>query len=65
MKLLFDQNLSWKLVSRLADIFPDVSYVQFHGLADKTDTEIWDFARFNYKLGRDNNAQTQTRFGVG
>ncbi len=47
LKLLFDQNLSRKLVSRLADIFPDTSHVQFHGLADKTDTEIWDFARLN------------------
>ncbi|MFN6566683.1 DUF5615 family PIN-like protein [Dendronalium sp. ChiSLP03b] len=47
MKLLFDQNLSRKLVSRLADIFPDSSHVQFHGLAEKTDTEIWQFARMN------------------
>ncbi len=47
MKLLFDQNLSRKLVSRLADIFPDSSHVQFHGLAEKTDTEIWQFASTN------------------
>ncbi|MGB3204792.1 MAG: DUF5615 family PIN-like protein [Crinalium sp.] len=44
MKLLFDQNLSRKLVSRLADIFPNASHVQFHDLAQKTDTEIWEFA---------------------
>lgn len=42
MKLLFDQNLSRKLVTRLADIFPDSSHVQFHELQEKTDTEIWD-----------------------
>ncbi|NER04186.1 MAG: hypothetical protein F6K17_16995 [Okeania sp. SIO3C4] len=30
--------MSRKLVSPLADIFPDASHVQFHGLADKTDT---------------------------
>jgi predicted nuclease of predicted toxin-antitoxin system len=62
LKLLFDQNLSRKLVSRLADIFPNSSHVQFHELADgryklrrkpphtrphKTDTEIWQFAREN------------------
>lgn len=47
MKLLFDQNLSRKLVSRLSDIFPDSSHVQFHGLAEKTDTEIWEFAKTN------------------
>ena len=47
MKLLFDQNLSRKLVTRLADIFPNASHVQLHGLAEKTDTEVWDFAKFN------------------
>ncbi len=47
MKLLFDQNLSRKLVSRLADIFPNASHVQFHELAEKTDTEVWEFAKLN------------------
>ena len=47
MKLLFDQNLSRKLVTRLADIFPNASHVQLYGLAEKTDTEIWDFAKLN------------------
>jgi predicted nuclease of predicted toxin-antitoxin system len=47
LKLLFDQNLSRKLVTCLADIFPDASHVQFHGLAEKTDTEIWEFAKLN------------------
>ncbi|MEA5419330.1 DUF5615 family PIN-like protein [Spirulina sp. CCNP1310] len=47
MKLLFDQNLSRKLVNRLADIFPGSSHVQFHELAEKTDTEIWEFAQGN------------------
>jgi predicted nuclease of predicted toxin-antitoxin system len=47
LKLLFDQNLSRKLVNRLADSFPESSHVQFHGLAEKTDTEIWEFAKQN------------------
>jgi predicted nuclease of predicted toxin-antitoxin system len=47
LRLLFDQNLSRKLVTRLADIFPNASHVQFHGLAEKTDTEIWEFAKLN------------------
>ena len=47
MKLLFDQNLSRKLVTRLADIFPNASHVQFHQLAEKTDTAIWEFAKLN------------------
>lgn len=45
MKLLFDQNLSRKLVNQLADVFPESSHVQFHGLAEQTDTEIWEFAK--------------------
>lgn len=45
MKLLFDQNLSRKLVSRLSDIFPNASHVQFHELADADDSEIWEFAK--------------------
>ena len=47
MKLLLDQNLSRKLVACLTDIFPDASHVQFHGLEEKTDTEIWEFAKLN------------------
>jgi predicted nuclease of predicted toxin-antitoxin system len=47
LKLLFDRNLSRKLVTRLADIFPNASHVQLHGLAEKTDTEVWDFAKLN------------------
>lgn len=47
MKLLFDQNLSRKLVNELADIFPKSSHVQFHNLSEKTDTEIWEFAKAN------------------
>jgi len=52
LKLLFDQNLSRKLVSRLVDIFPNASHVQFHELAEKTDTEVWEFAKLNDRYDR-------------
>lgn len=45
MKLLFDQNLSRKLVNRLADIFPDASHVHFHRFSEASDREIWEFAK--------------------
>lgn len=45
MKLLFDQNLSRKLVTRLADLFPDSSHVQFHNLTEADDSDIWEFAK--------------------
>jgi predicted nuclease of predicted toxin-antitoxin system len=45
MKLLFDQNLSPRLVSLLSDLFPGSSHVSFLGL-DRADAEaIWSFAR--------------------
>jgi predicted nuclease of predicted toxin-antitoxin system len=47
VKLLFDQNLSRKLVGRLANIFPNSSHVQLHELAEKSDSEIWEFAKVN------------------
>jgi predicted nuclease of predicted toxin-antitoxin system len=45
LKLLFDQNLSRKLVVRLADLFPGSSHVQFHDLTEAEDNEIWEFAK--------------------
>jgi predicted nuclease of predicted toxin-antitoxin system len=47
MKLLFDQNLSPKLVNRLADLFPASSHVQSVGLDCATDDQVWDHARIN------------------
>jgi predicted nuclease of predicted toxin-antitoxin system len=45
LKLLFDQNLSRKLVTRLTDIFPSSSHVQFHALTEAGDSEIWELAK--------------------
>ena len=47
MKLLFDQNLSPKLVNRLADLFPGSSYVQSVGLDCAADDHVWEHARLN------------------
>jgi predicted nuclease of predicted toxin-antitoxin system len=47
MKLLFDQNLSPKLVNRLADLFPDSKHVLTLGLDCADDDAVWDFARQN------------------
>jgi predicted nuclease of predicted toxin-antitoxin system len=45
MKLLFDHNLSHKLVLRLADVFPRSSHTRLTGLSQTTDAAIWEFAR--------------------
>lgn len=47
MKLLFDQNLSPRLVSRLADLYPDAAHVSEMGLDRALDREIWEYAREN------------------
>jgi predicted nuclease of predicted toxin-antitoxin system len=44
MRLLFDQNLSHKLVKRLVDIFPDSVHVRDIGLKTATDPEIASYA---------------------
>ncbi len=44
MKLLFDQNLSPRLVRRLADLFPDSQHVHALGLDRTPDDLIWEYA---------------------
>ena len=44
MKLLFDQNLSRRLVSRLASAFPESAHVAEIGLDQAIDDEIWTHA---------------------
>jgi predicted nuclease of predicted toxin-antitoxin system len=45
LELLFDENLSSRLVRALADQFPKSSHVNSIGLAGATDLEIWTYAR--------------------
>lgn len=43
--LLFDQNLSPRLVNRLADVYPNALHVAQVGLDRATDLEVWEYAR--------------------
>lgn len=45
MKLLFDQNLSPRLVSLLADVYPDSNHVSTMGLNRASDEEVFARAR--------------------
>jgi len=47
LKLLFDQNLSPKLVGLLSDIYPDSVHVQSIGLDRAPDDAVWNHARAN------------------
>ncbi len=44
MKLLFDQNLSFKLEKDLEDVFPESSQVRLVGMHEAGDDEIWECA---------------------
>lgn len=45
MKLLFDQNLSFKLCERMADLFPGSNHARPAGLDMADDRVIWQFAK--------------------
>ncbi len=47
MKLLFDENLSHKLVPLLSDIFPDSVHVRDVGLKAADDPFVWEYAKNN------------------
>lgn len=45
MKLLFDENLSFKLVRLLQAEYPESSHVMSIGLGGAPDRAIWEYAR--------------------
>ncbi|SMB95531.1 conserved hypothetical protein [Hymenobacter roseosalivarius DSM 11622] len=45
MKLLFDENISYRVVALLAEAFPGSEQVRRLGLLGKTDRLIWEYAR--------------------
>ena len=47
MRLLFDQNLSFKLCARLADLFPGSTQARLLGLDRADDRTLWDHAAAN------------------
>lgn len=44
MRLLFDQNLSFKLCAKLADLFPGSDQARLVGLDRADDRTLWDHA---------------------
>lgn len=47
MKLLFDANLSFRLVEQLNDLYPDSIHVRKIALEKSSDQDIWDYAQNN------------------
>jgi predicted nuclease of predicted toxin-antitoxin system len=44
MKLLFDENLSFRLGAALAEIYPASTHVREAGLLGADDQNVWDYA---------------------
>ena len=47
MNLLLDENLSPRLVERLASLFPAMTHLRDVGLKQGSDVMIWDWAKAN------------------
>jgi predicted nuclease of predicted toxin-antitoxin system len=47
MKLIFDQNLSPKLIQRLQDLFPGSTHASLCGLGTSMDLKVWKYAKAN------------------
>ena len=61
MKLLFDQNLSHRLVALLAEEFPGSVHVRTVGLAAAADTDVWQYASENGFIIASKDADFQQR----
>lgn len=47
MKILLDQNLSFKLCTKLRDIFPELIHIRNVSLDTASDEEVWLYAKLN------------------
>ena len=47
MRFLFDQNLSYRLVTDLKDLYPNSSHIRDIGMEEADDSDIWDYATQN------------------
>lgn len=47
MKLLFDQNISFRIVNKIQSIFIGSNHVKALGLEDSSDIGIWNYAKAN------------------
>jgi predicted nuclease of predicted toxin-antitoxin system len=45
MKLLFDQNLSFKLCRQLAEVFPESNQIRLIGMEEAEDRAVWEYAK--------------------
>lgn len=47
MKLLFDENLSDRIIAQLTDLYPNSAHVKTLALIQSEDVLIWEYAKVN------------------
>ncbi len=47
MKLLFDQNISFRIIKKIQADFPHCTHVSDCSLNNRNDREIWEYAKSN------------------
>lgn len=47
MKLLFDQNISFRITEKVCSFFPNSKHIKNIGLTDASDFEIWKYAKIH------------------
>jgi predicted nuclease of predicted toxin-antitoxin system len=45
IKLLFDQNISYRILGQLSEIFSESCQVRMAGLENESDLSIWQYAK--------------------
>jgi len=66
LKLLFDENLSPRLVELLAADFPDCTHIELLGMRGAVDAAVWSYARENgYAIVSKDNDFRQRAFLYG
>jgi len=45
MKLLFDQNISFRILKKLSEAYSGSSHIKTEGLMNASDLEIWEYAK--------------------
>ena len=46
-KLLFDNNISHRVIAKISAVFPNANHVMLESLDESTDIDVWRFARQN------------------
>lgn len=47
MKILFDQNISFRIIKIISEYFPEAAQIRFVGHENSSDIEIWEYAKNN------------------